>query len=69
MSRPSRKPTLWTQRKVSTRISLSMPHTLTRVDTFRLLWVFCFKNHYSIPASIPGDGMCRPGSVCADCAS
>ena len=37
MSRPARKPTLWTLRKVSTRISLSMPHRLTRIDTSRLL--------------------------------
>ena len=52
-------------RKVSTRINLSMPRRLTRIDTFRLLWIFCFKNHYSIPLS-PWDEMCRPGSVCAD---
>ena len=46
MSRPSRKPTV---RKVSTRIRLSMPRRLTWTDTFRLLWIFCFMNHYSIP--------------------
>ena len=26
-----------------------MPRRLTRIDTFRLLWIFCFRNHYSIP--------------------
>ena len=64
MSRPARKPTLWTLRKSLTRISLSMPHRLTRIDTFRLKWIFCFRNHYSIPLS-PWYGMCWPGSVCA----
>ena len=49
MSRPARKPTLWTLYKVSTRISLSMLRRLTRTDTFRLLWIFCFRNHYSVP--------------------
>ena len=49
MSRPARKPTLWTLRKVYTRISLSMPRRLSRTDTFRILWIFCFRNHYSIP--------------------
>ena len=49
LSRPARKPTLWTPRKVSTRISLSMPRRLIRIYTFRLLWIFCFGNHYSIP--------------------
>ena len=34
MSRPARKPTLWTLRKVSTRISLRNPRMLTRTDTF-----------------------------------
>ena len=58
MSRPVRKPTLWTLRKVSTWI---------RIDTFRLLWIFCFRNNYSIPLS-PWDRMCHPGSVCTDCA-
>ena len=53
-----RKSTLWTLRKVSTRISLSMPHRRTRIYTFRLLWVFCFRNHYSIYS--PLDVMCRP---------
>ena len=53
--------------KVSTRISLSMPRKPTRTDTFRLLWIFCFGNHKSIPVS-PWNGMCRSGSVCADCA-
>ena len=64
MNRSSRKPTLWTLRKVSTRISLSMPRRLTWTDTFRLLWIFCFRNHYSIPLS-SWDGMCRPGLACA----
>ena len=36
-------------RKVSTRISLSMPRRLTRMDTFRLLWIFCFRSHYALP--------------------
>ena len=66
MSRPARKPTLWTLRKVSTRISLNMPRRLTRADTFCLLWIFCFRNHYSIPLS-PRNGMCRPGLACAYC--
>ena len=35
-------------RKVSIRISLSMPRRLTLTDTFRLMWIFCFRNHYSI---------------------
>ena len=48
ISRSVRKPTIWTLRKVSTQISLSMPRRLTRTDTFRLLWTFCFRNHYSI---------------------
>ena len=38
-----------------------------KTETFRLLWIFCFRNHYSIPLS-PWDGMCRPGIACADCA-
>ena len=67
MSRSTRKPTLWNLRKVSTRISLSMPRRLTRTDTFRLLWIFCFRNYYSIPL-FPWDEMCRPGLACADCA-
>ena len=49
MSRPMRKPTVLTQRKASTRISLSMPRRLTRTDKFRLLWTFCLRNHYSVP--------------------
>ena len=51
MSCPTRKPTMWTLRKVSTRFSLSMPCRLTRTDTFRILWIVCFKSHYSIPVS------------------
>ena len=51
MNRPARKPTSLTLRKVSTRISLSMPRRLTRIDTFRLQWIFCFRNHYSIHIS------------------
>ena len=54
---------LWTLRKASTQISLSMPRKLTRIDNF--LWIFFFRNHYSIPLS-PLDGMCRPVSVCVD---
>ena len=49
MSRSTKKPTLWTPRKVSIRISLSMPRRITRKYTFHLLWIFCFVNHYSIP--------------------
>ena len=64
---PRENATLWALRKVWTRISLSMPRRLTRIDTFQLLWIFCFRNHYSIPLS-PSDGMGLPGSVCADCA-
>ena len=62
MSRPARKPTVWPLRNVSTQISLSMTCRLTRTKTFRLLWIFCFRNHYSIPLP-PWDGMCRLGSV------
>ena len=51
-------------RKLSNRISLSMPRRLTRSDTFRLLWIFCLRNHCSIPLS-PWDGMCRTGLACA----
>ena len=67
MSLPAMKPTLWTLCKVSTRISLSMPCKLTRIYNFRLLWIFCFRNHYAIPIST-WDGMYRPGWVCVDCA-
>ena len=66
LSRSARKPTLWPLCNVSTRISLSMPRRLTRIDTFRLLWIFCSRNHYYIPLS-PWDGMCWSGSVCTDC--
>ena len=45
MGRLARKPTVWSLRKVSTRISLTMPGRRTRIDTFRLLWIFCFRNH------------------------
>ena len=34
LSRSTRKPTLWTLRKVSTRINLSMTHRLARTDIF-----------------------------------
>ena len=51
MSRITRKPTLWNLREVSIRISLSMPRRLTRTDTFRLLWIFCCRNNYSIHLS------------------
>ena len=61
-----KKPTLWTLRKVSTRISLSMPRRLNLTDTFRLLWILFFRNPYSIPLSA-WDGKCRPGLACADC--
>ena len=49
MSRSTRKPTLWTLRKVSTRISLSMPRRLTHTYIFRLIWIFFFRTRYSIP--------------------
>ena len=67
MSHSTRKPTLLTLRNVSTRISLSIPRRLTRIDTFCLLWIFCFRNHYSLPLLL-WDGMCRSGLACADCA-
>ena len=38
-----RKPTFRTLRKVSTLISLSMPRSLTRTDTFRLRVDFLFQ--------------------------
>ena len=47
MNRPTRKPTVLSLRKVSTRISLIMPRRFTRTYTFRLLWFFCSMNHYS----------------------
>ena len=47
--RENSKLTLWTLRKVSIRISLSMPRRLTWKGSFRLLWIFCFRNHFSIP--------------------
>ena len=65
--RLARKPTWWTLCKISNWISRSMQRRLTRSDNFRVLWNFCFRNHYSIPIS-PWDGMCRPGLACADCA-
>ena len=68
LSRPTRKLTVWTLRKVSTRISLIVPRRLTQTNTFRLLWIFSFANHYSIPPFPPWDGMCRPALACADCA-
>ena len=40
LSRPARKPTLWTLHKVLTRIIVSMLHMLTRIDTFCLLCFF-----------------------------
>ena len=42
ISHSTRKPT-------SIRNSQSMPRRLTPTDTFSLLWIFCFRNHYSIP--------------------
>ena len=44
-----------------------MPRRLIREDTFRLLWIFCFRNRYSKPLS-PCYRMCQPGLACADCA-
>ena len=61
-----RKSTLWTLCKVSTRISLSMPHRPTRIYTFRLLWIFCFRNHYSIYPFLRWN--VPAGLVCADSA-
>ena len=73
MPSKKRKPLVWTLRKVSTRISLSMPQRLNRTDTFRLLWIFCFRNHYSLPLSPLGgnvsarislvDTLCRVHNV------
>ena len=65
MSRITRTPTLWNLRKVSTQISLSISRRLTRTDTFRLLWLYYFRNHYSLPLSL-WNGICRPGLACAD---
>ena len=65
LSRTARNPTVWTLRNVSTRISLSIPYRLIRTGTFRLLWIFCIRNHYSIHLS-PWDGMSGSGSVCVD---
>ena len=67
ISRSTRQPALWTLRKASTRISLSMPCRLNRTDTVRILWIFCLRNHSSIPLS-PWDGIGRPGLACANCA-
>ena len=36
LSRPARKPTLWSLRNVSTRISMPSPRRLIRAETFRL---------------------------------
>ena len=47
------------------KFSLSMPPRLIWADTFRLLWMFYFRSHYSIPLSY---GLCRPRLACADCA-
>ena len=68
LSSPARKPTLLTLRKVSTRISLSIPRRRTRTDSFHLLLIFYFKNHYSTLPVSPRDGICRSGLTCADCA-
>ena len=67
MSRSMWMPTLLTLHKLSTQITLSMPRRLTQIDTFRLLWIFCFRNYYSIPLS-PWDRMCQPRLACKDCA-
>ena len=66
VSRLLRKPTLWTLLKGSIQISLSMLRRLTWTDNVRLLKIFCFRNHYSLPPS-PWDGMCRHGLACVDC--
>ena len=66
MSLPARKPTKWTLRKESTRVSLSILRRLTRRDTLSLLWIFCSRNHYTIPLST-WDGMCLPRLAYADC--
>ena len=64
LSRTTRKPTLWTLPKVSTRISLSMSNRLTRIH-FSPPVDFLFQE--SLPYSLsPWDGMCWPGSVCVD---
>ena len=47
-------------KRAELREKTSIPRRLTRTDFFRLLWIFCFRNHYSIPLS-PWDGICRPG--------
>ena len=60
LSRPTRKPKLWTLRKVSTRICQSMSRRLTRTDNFCFLWIFRFRNQYCWPL-FPWDGMYRPG--------
>ena len=52
MSRPARKSTLWTLRNVSSRISLSLPCRLTRIDTFSPAVDFLFQEsvlYTSIP--------------------
>ena len=60
------QPTVRNMRKVSTRISLSMPRRLTWTDIMRLPWIYCFMNHYSIPLS-PWYGIYCPRLACADC--
>ena len=47
ISRSTRNPTLWTL-----RINLRISYRLTRTDTFCSLWIFCLRNHYSIPLSL-----------------
>ena len=68
MSRAARKPTVWTLRKVLNRISLSMPRRLTRIDAFRLLWIFRFLGiitlylypmRRNVSARISLRGLCR----------
>ena len=46
MNRITRKLTLWTMRK-----SIDPDQPKHAAHTFRLLWIFCFINHYSIPLS------------------
>ena len=54
-------------RRESIRISQNMSRRLTRTDTFRLLRIFRFRNHYYIPL-YPWNGICPSGLDCANCA-
>ena len=44
VTRSTRKPTLWTLRNVSTRISLGSPRKLIRADSFRLRRIEIYSN-------------------------